>query len=327
MLKIKESQIALILMILCFSSMILGIFLIPKTSKNPEDAQLVESLNQDRVAVIGLEGIITDSFSDRTPFRTMLNAASLRRNLKEALEDKHTKAVLLRLNSPGGTVATSQELFDLVNEFHAAGKPVVVSMSDVCASGCYYIASAADHIVANRGTITGSIGVISHSLNFKNLMDKIGVQDQTIKAGKYKDLGSGTRMATEEEKKILQALINDSYNQFISDVAKGRHLPLTEVAEHAQGLIYTGVQAKKVKLVDSIGNYDDAKKQVIALLKPKYKKADSIRFEETWKTNSISGFESLFDLSLKRSFGLESDYALVKRPYEILSIFDKEIFF
>lgn len=170
-------------------------------------------------------------------------------------------------------------------------------MADICASGCYYISSAANKIVANRGTITGSIGVISQGLNFKGLFDRWGIADQTMKSGKYKDMGSGQRVMTAEERAIYQALLDSSYKQFLDDVEKSRGIPRDKLEKIAQGLIYTGVQALEVGLVDQLGTYRDSEMIVKELLKTEYgyKAADNLKFDETWSHSSVSKLQELLD--------------------------------
>lgn len=320
--KTRETIIAGVLLGFCLISVIMGLFLIKKnnTISSDDKTELIANMRGDKVAVIGLEGVIFDSFHAKSAFKSALNVASVRKELEKALDDSHTKAVLLRMNSPGGTVAASQELYQIVAKLRAKGKPVVVSMSDTCASGCYYIASAADYIVANPGTITGSIGVISSSLNIKGLLDKLGIVDQTFKAGKFKDMGSPSRTLSEDEKKVLNALLQDSYDQFLTDIVKGRGMDRAKLEELAQGLIYTGRQALAVGLVDELGSYDDSKLRVRKLLKDKYSysKSSSIKFEETWKTAKLSGFDDILDLGLSKAFskfGLNADYELGMAPF------------
>ncbi|MBT6843244.1 MAG: signal peptide peptidase SppA [Candidatus Melainabacteria bacterium] len=298
--KVKESIIAASLIVFCLLSLVLGLYLIKKNNSedNPK-SEILSQLRSDRVAVIGLEGMIMDSFKSRSPFSSSLNVAYVKDQLNKAIEDKKTKAVLLRMNSPGGTVAASQEIYQLVQKLKAVNKPVIVSMSDVCASGCYYIASAADHIVANPGTLTGSIGVISSSLNFKGLLDKLGIVDQTFKAGKYKDLGSPTRPLTLEEKTILDALLADSYDQFLDDVSAGRSIDRTELESIAEGLVYTGRQALAKSLVDELGTYADAQQATRDILTKQFAyDAEDIKFVETWKLNKLAGLEDMLDLNI-----------------------------
>lgn len=180
------------------------------------------------------------------------------RQLKKYRDRASIKAVVLRLNSPGGAVAPSQEIFDEVKRTRDSGKPVVVSMSSVAASGAYYIACGANQIVANPGTITGSIGVISEFTNFKGLLDKIGIENTTIKSGKYKDAGNPSRPMTEDERQQLQTLIDDVYGQFVADVAQGRKLSEDSVRTLADGRIFTGRQAYALGLVDTLGTLETA---------------------------------------------------------------------
>lgn len=306
MSKTRETIIAASLILACLLSLILGTMSTKQNkSEEGEQSEIFSKLGSDKVLVVGLEGMIMDSFHSHSPFAKVLNVPNLKKELNEAIENDKIKAVLLRMNSPGGTVAASQEVYQLVQNLRNKNKAVVVSMSDVCASGCYYIASAADHIVANPGTLTGSIGVISSSLNFKGLLDKLGISDQTIKAGKYKDLGSVTRPLSLEEEAILNALVADSYDQFLDDVAKGRGLDRNELEKIAQGLVYTGRQAHAKSLVDELGTYEDAKAATRKLLNEKYfyVDADKIKFEESWKQNKLAGLDDIFGLKMGSLLG------------------------
>ncbi len=178
--------------------------------------------------------------------------------LRQAAEDPAVKAVVLRLNSPGGTVAATQEITAEVIRLKKKGKKVIASMGDVAASGAYWIASSADVIVANPGTITGSIGVRMDSTDLRGLYDKLGIQNRTFKSGPYKDMGSTDREITPEEKKIFQDMVDDMYGQFVNTVAKGRKMSAGEVKKLADGRIFTGRQAKDIGLVDELGNFYDA---------------------------------------------------------------------
>lgn len=303
--KTRENILALLIIILCLFALLVGLFF-NKTNhskSDPNQKKLVNNIMGDKVEVLVLEGLIYDTVHAKNPFKTLHNVASLKEDLYKAIADKQTKAVLLRVNSPGGTVAASQEVYALIHELRKAGKPVVVSVGDVCASGCYYIASAADAIVANRGSLTGSIGVISQGLNFKGLLDKLGIADQTFKTGKFKDLASPTRTLNPEEVELLQNLINDSYEQFITDVSDSRKINIDELRKVAQGQVYTGKQALGIKLVDHLGTYDDAKKITLDVLKDKYgyKNIDKLNFEESWTRKNLSSFDDLLDLGLSDS--------------------------
>ena len=300
----KEKTIAFVLIALCALAALIALL---KPSAEPQskesnikvDAEMIKkAIGKKTIKVIPLEGMIYDSLAASSPFRADYNAAYLRKELRKALEEDTTRAILLRVNSPGGTVATSQEIYHLVLKLREQGKPVLVSMSDVCASGCYYIASAADKIIANKGTLTGSIGVISQGLNYKGLFEKLGLRDQTFKAGKFKDMGNGARDLNPEEKKIYQALIDNSYKQFLEDIHNARGIEMDKLKEIAQGLIYTGEQALEVNLVDQLGTYDDAKLAVVAELKKAgFDDADDYSFDEVWKKNKLKSFGSIFDMN------------------------------
>ena len=250
-----------------------------------------ETFKGEKISIIKLDGVISDS-AGSSFFRDLTSSSSVLDLIIKATKDQTVKAIVIRINSPGGTVAASQELYKAVINARKK-KPIVITMGDIAASGGYYISSAADVIFANPGTLTGSIGVITSYLNFYDLLNKIGVKGVVIKSGSYKDIGNPTRPMTPEEKKILQSLLDDTYDQFLSDVSKGRNIQKRNIAQIAQGLIYTGRQAKKIGLVDYLGDYNQAVKHAQKLAKQrfphlakKYERQD-IPVEETWKGGSI----------------------------------------
>jgi protease-4 len=177
--------------------------------------------------------------------------------LSDFRNDDSVKGVVLRINSPGGGVSPSQEIYQEVKNL-AAVKPVVVSMGSVAASGGYYIAVPASRILANPGSITGSIGVIMEFTNLEELFQKIGLKSQVVKSGKYKDIGSPLRPMSEADRKILEDLIADVYDQFVHAVAEGRHLKIEQVKGIADGRIFTGRQAMESGLVDQLGGFKEA---------------------------------------------------------------------
>jgi protease-4 len=179
------------------------------------------------------------------------------KQLHDFARDDHVKAVVLRIESPGGVVGPSQEIYAEVKKL-AGRKKVVVSMGSVAASGGYYIAVPANVIFANPGTITGSIGVLMKFTNVEGLMGKIGMKAFTLKTGKFKDAGSPLRPMSDEEKAMLQGVIDSTQGQFVNAVAEGRKLPREQVASIADGRIFTGEQAREVKLVDKLGTLQDA---------------------------------------------------------------------
>ena len=179
--------------------------------------------------------------------------------LKRFGENPSIKAIVLRIDSPGGGVVPSQEIYDAVQRVrNKNNKAVIASMGTVAASGGYYIAAATDRIIANPGTLTGSIGVIMETANVEGLLKKIGVEGIVVKSGKFKDVGSPLRKMTAEEQALLQAVMDDVHQQFIEAVAEGRALEPSTVQALADGRIFTGRQAKDAKLVDELGNLDDA---------------------------------------------------------------------
>lgn len=201
---------------------------------------------EDRIALIRIEGVILD-------------AQETLGELKKFSENPSVKAIVLRIDSPGGGVVPSQEIYDAVRRVRTkSNKTVIASMGSVAASGGYYIAAATDRIVANPGTLTGSIGVIMEMANVEGLLQKIGVEGVVVKSGKYKDVGSPLRKMSDEERGLLQTVMDDVHKQFIEAVAEGRSLEVPEVQALADGRIFTGRQAKAAKLVDELGNLDDA---------------------------------------------------------------------
>lgn len=199
----------------------------------------------DRVAIVEVFGTIT------SPYDVI-------RQLKKYGEDGSIPSIVLHINSPGGGVAASQEIYEEINKLREKGVKVVASMSAVAASGAYYVACAADTIVANPGTLTGSIGVIFEWPILSELMRKLGVKLEVIKSGDMKDVGSIGRPITHREREMLQGVIDDTYNQFVEVVSRERSLPIEDVIELADGRIFTGNQARDLSLVDVIGNFEDA---------------------------------------------------------------------
>jgi protease IV len=198
-----------------------------------------------RVAVVELEGVILD-------------VDDIVRELKGYRENPSVRAVVLRINSPGGVVAPTQELHDAVLRLRQAGKPVVASLGSVAASGGYYVAVACNEIWANPGTLTGSIGVIMQLANVEQLMKKVGVDYVVVKAGQFKDIGNIARAMTPDERRVMQALLDDVHGQFIGAVAAGRKLPREEVVRFADGRVFSGLQAKELRMVDALGGLEDA---------------------------------------------------------------------
>ncbi len=176
------------------------------------------------------------------------------------IEEREFPALLLRIDSPGGTVGDSQEIHEALLRLREKGCHVVASFGNISASGGVYVGVAADKIVANPGTITGSIGVILRGNNLSKLLERIGIRFETVKSGVFKDILSPDRALTAEERNLLQSLIDSSYSQFVNAVAKGRQLSQEKVYEFADGRVFTGEQAKELGLVDEIGDEDSARR-------------------------------------------------------------------
>lgn len=187
----------------------------------------------------------------------ILDSKDTIRQLRHFLKQDGVKAVVLRVDSPGGIVAPSQEIFEEVKKF-ALKKKIIVSMGSLAASGGYYISAPATMIYANPGTITASIGVILKLSNIEALMDKIGIKSHTLKTGKYKDSGSPLRAFSPEDRAMLQSVIDNTHEQFVRAVAESRKLPIDEVRKIADGRILSGEQAKAAHLVDRLGTLQDA---------------------------------------------------------------------
>jgi protease IV len=226
---------ALLFFILCLVAV--GLFIAEGSSPD-------FSLSSDQIASLEVEGTISDS-----------------KEFVDQLKDYggRCKSVVIRINSPGGGVAASQEIYEAIKKFRAeTNKKVVVSMASVAASGGYYIACASDKIYANPGTITGSIGVIAEWYNYGDLLKWAKMQSVVIKSGAFKDAGSPTRPLTEAEKAYFQALIHNLYGQFVSAVASGRSMKEEDVRKLADGRVYTGQEAKANHLIDELGTLQDA---------------------------------------------------------------------
>jgi len=201
---------------------------------------------KEGVAIVRVEGPIMDS-------------AQAVEELQAFGEDPLVKAIVVRIDSPGGGVAPSQEIYNAVKRVRKEqNKTVIASMGTVAASGGYYIAVATDRILANPGTLTGSIGVIMQMANFQEILEKIGVKSVVVKTGKFKDLGSPFRPMLEEERELLESVMQDTLSQFIEAVADGRSMESAEVEQLADGRVFTGRQAKSVLLIDEIGDLHDA---------------------------------------------------------------------
>lgn len=246
-----KKVIAGVLLAACFGAFLFGVTRNTKTD-------VKQSAAVGKIGVIYLEGPIIGGRGAGSLWGEPTGSDALLRHIRKAREDKEVKAIVLRMNTPGGSAAASQEIAEEIEKVQKAGKIVVTSMGDVAASGGYWIAAGTNRIVANPATTTGSIGVIWSVANLQELYRKIGVGQETIKSGTFKDMGSPARSITPEEKALLQGMVDDIFEQFVAVVVKGRNLDENKVRSLADGRIYTGRQAKELGLVDELGNMYDA---------------------------------------------------------------------
>jgi protease-4 len=223
------------------------------------------SLNP-RVGLVELSGAIMDEGAGSLIGGRTRGARDVIKALEAARKDDSIKAVVIRINSPGGSAAASQEMFNAVRRLKA-DKPVVCSMGDVAASGGYYVAAACDSIYANGSTLTGSIGVISQFVNYSYLFQKGWLGQETVKSGQFKDAGNPSRPLTPAERQLFQAMVMNVYGQFVNDVLEGRKGKLTraQLLKLADGRVYTGLQAKNNKLIDAIGGLHEAVREAARL--------------------------------------------------------------
>ncbi len=209
------------------------------------------------VGIVRVEGPI-DMSGSASPMLMSRGAEGIISRLDEMEKNGDIRAVVVRINSPGGTVGASQEIYQKLWRLRKKNIPLIASMGEVAASGGYYVASACDYIVANHGTITGSIGVIAMSPNLKRLFEKIGIDMRVIKSGRYKDMLSAFRDISPEERQLVQEIIDSSYRKFLKDVALGRNMNESDIAPIADGRVMSGETALKNKLVDMLGTFEDA---------------------------------------------------------------------
>ncbi|MCK1981724.1 MULTISPECIES: signal peptide peptidase SppA [Peribacillus] len=257
------------------------------------------------IAVFDVEGTIQDTGEASLLSSATYNHRAFMDKLKMAEENDDIKGIILRVNSPGGGVVESAEIYEKILDIKKVKKPVYVSMGSMAASGGYYISAPADKIYASPETMTGSLGVIMQGYNYEKLAKKYGVEFQTIKSGPHKDIMSPTREMTGEEREILQDMIDNSYDQFVKIIADGRGMTEKEVREIADGRIYDGRQAKENHLIDDFGHLDD----VIAAMKKDIgeKDAQVIRYTDE------AGFGSLFSMGAQKMLGNDVETAVLTK--------------
>lgn len=259
----------------------------------------------ERVALLTVNGVIQDTGSTGSLFATeTYNHQFFLEQLEQAKTDDSVKAIVLQVNSPGGGVVESAQIYKEIREIQEeAGKPVYVSMGSMAASGGYYISASADKIFVNKETITGSIGVIMQSVNYGKLAEKYGVEFVTIKSGPFKDIMSPSREMTEEERELLQVMLNDSYEDFVDIIEQGRNMTEAEVKKVADGRIVNGRQAVEAGLADEIGFIED----VIQAIKTDNDLEDAEVFEYGYSPS----FSSLFAMKAQSFFGVDMESKLI----------------
>ncbi|QFT90190.1 Putative signal peptide peptidase SppA [Bacillus sp. THAF10] len=266
-----------------------------------------DGISNRKILVMEVNGVIQDTGSDVTSlFAPGYNHRQFLKMMDQAKEDSSVAGIIVRVNTPGGGVSESAEIHKKIVEIQEeTKKPVYISMGTMAASGGYYIAAPADKIFASPETITGSIGVIMQGINYAELAEKYGVKFETIKSGPYKDIMSPTKEMSKEEREILQTMVDNMYNQFVTIISEGRDMSETEVRSIADGRIYDGLQAKEINLVDELGYFED----VIASMK---KDHDLGNVKVVRYTENL-GWGSLFTMNAKSLLQPESEMQMLAR--------------
>ncbi|WP_419393589.1 signal peptide peptidase SppA [Cytobacillus praedii] len=272
------------------------------------DAAFMEEVVEEgselkKIAVLEVNGTIQDTGEATSFFASGgYNHKGFMDRLEQVKEDDTVKAVIIQVNTPGGGVVESAQIHDKIKEIQAeTKKPIYISMGSMAASGGYYISAPADKIFASPETLTGSLGVIMQGVNYAGLAEKYGVDFVTIKSGPYKDIMSPSREMTEEEKQILQSMINNSYEGFVKVISEGRNIPEAKVKEIADGRIYDGRQALELNLIDGFGYVED----VIDVLKKDHK----LKGAKVVKYTDNLGFGSLFSMGAQKIMGQDIEMA------------------
>lgn len=258
------------------------------------------SLGSPRIVVLNVEGVIQDVGD--VPFLSSLayNHRQFIKMIEQAGKDDTVDGIILKVNSPGGGVVESAEIYDKLAEVREKyGKPIYVSMGNMAASGGYYISAPADKILAHPATITGSIGVIMQSMDFSELAEDLGIDVNTLTSGEYKDIMSATRPMREDERELLQEIVDDMYDDFVQVVVEGRGMSEAQVRDLADGRIYTGKQAFDLNLIDGLGSFDDT----VALMEQDHdwSEAELVEYRLGY------GLGQLFNLSVKNFFKEEHE--------------------
>lgn len=283
--------------------------ILPDQTDGKFKEKVIEQGTGDKIAIMEVEGVIVDQGGTSPFIGGGYNHQLFLDQLEHAFEDSQVDGIILKVNSPGGGVVESAEIFHRIGTLKEKypNKPIVTYMSTVAASGGYYISAATDKIYANRATITGSIGVILSTYNVSELADEWGVKQVTFKSGPHKDILSPMREVTEEERKIIQSIVDESYNQFIDAIVEGRGMSKEEVKKLATGRIFTGTQAKEAGLIDETGYLTDAIDEVAQLAEienptiVEYQTNRSL-FQQylSMMASKLPGFNIKFDSSIQK---------------------------
>ena len=297
-----------------------------------DEVTVEDHSGSDKIAVIPIEGIISSRMADRGGFNMV---DIVKAQLKRADKDDDVKGVILRVDSPGGEVLASDDIANLLREFQEdSGKPIVVSMGSLAASGGYYVAAPCEWIVANELTITGSIGVIMHGYNYRGLMDKIGLRPDVYKSGKFKDMLSGDRLQADipaEERAMVQKLIDETYSKFKSVVGEGRKAAndmnkdgralVNDWASYADGRVFSGKEAKELGFVDELGGFDTAVKRTLKLAKVKGE-ASIIEYRQRMDFADLFGILGKSEATVvKVDIGMDAPKLEAGRMYFIMSTY------
>jgi protease IV len=268
------------------------------SADQPFTEEVVNEGNElKKIVILDVNGVIQDTGESGSLLQSSgYNHQDFMKKLNYIKEDDSVKGIILKVNSPGGGVVESAEIHDKLAEIQKKSKkPVYISMGSMAASGGYYISTAAKKIYASPETMTGSLGVIMEGINYEGLADKYGVDFVTIKSGKHKDIMSPTRKMTDEERQILQSMINNSYQGFVKVISEGRNLPVEQVKKIADGRVYDGRQAKELQLIDGFGYLDDVVKDM--------KKQEKLKGAKVVRYSDSLGLGSLFTMQAKKLLG------------------------
>lgn len=293
----------------------LGLFLFGPREVYP--GKILYGKGPNKVAVVSVTGFILETppeFSPFTPVSSVTSSGEFKSLLREIKKDKAVKALVMRVDSPGGSAVAAEEIYQALKELKSSGIKVVASMGDTAASGAYYVSSIADKIVASPATLTGSIGVVAEITNVHGLYEKLGLKSEIYKSGQFKDILNPARERTEEEKAMLQEILDTTYDLFLSRVSSSRGISQEEVRRLAEGKIYSGKKAKAVGLVDELGGFEKAVE--VAKKLAGITEAEVVEYRKEGLLEVLfGGISSLFPQNILASFfrpsGVSVKYLLV----------------